>query len=114
MKAMTRDEIAEALEQVGGRRWTKGDRDRVYFNNLAARVGLDVGLYKSGNIAAATLNDERISNRRAYDILGALHNIRVWYDLDTGKLMSQGDKDAEGFAQRAIDSIRSDIARVIG
>ncbi|EPC5509157.1 hypothetical protein M8E51_004282 [Salmonella enterica] len=49
----------EALEALGGNRWTKNSMDRVYFNGetLAEIVGFSFSTYKTGNVSSASLGD---------------------------------------------------------
>jgi len=81
------------LEAAGGRRWTKGQYDRVYFNNLPERVGLEVGYYGTGNVRWAKLDGERISNSHARHILGTLRFSKLYYDLTSGEWCSEGLHD---------------------
>ncbi len=69
----------------GASRWTKGDHDRLYLNGAAKEiVGLETTHYKSGNISAATLKGESISNNRAGKISDIICS--AYIDLTTGKL----------------------------
>ncbi len=47
---------------------------RLYVNNLAEVIGLDVSFYKTGNVSSAALDGERISNSKAAQLLG----VKVW------------------------------------
>lgn len=64
---MTTKDI-EALEKKGFRRWTKGNKDRLYFN-IEKSGYMDVDYYKTGNVRSAYLNGERISNAEAYRLM---------------------------------------------
>lgn len=81
--------IAQA-EAIGGRIWAAGLRTRVYFGErvIATVLSLDVTRYASGNISAATLAGEKISNTRAAAILRA----RVW--LEEGAVRTDPGRDA--------------------
>ena len=68
-----------------GSRWTKGQMDRIYFNNLAELYGVQTTRYNTGNISSATLDGERISNSQAGRICGRLALAKVWYDISTTK-----------------------------
>jgi len=74
----------ETLVAIGGNRWTKGNYDRVYFNGWAKFIGLEIDRYKSGNIWAASLNGETISNSEARRILGAI--TAVYWDAADGQI----------------------------
>ena len=78
------------LIQAGGRRWTKGEFNRIYFNNLAELYGLRYGTYNTGNISWAELDGERISNNSARLILSGLSSAKVWYDCTTGRFEAKG------------------------
>lgn len=55
---------------IGGRPWCRGDQDRVYLNvdTWAPMINLVLSWYKSGNVQSATLNGEKISNRRGSEL----------------------------------------------
>lgn len=74
----------ETMVAIGGNRWQRGDKDRVYINNWPEFAGLETSHYKTGNIADASYQGEGISNSQASKILGALD--KVWFDAATGKL----------------------------
>ncbi len=74
------------LEEMGGKYWQKGDRERVYLERakkeLAPAIGLELGYYNSGRISSAYLDGERISNADGNRISGVLGSIYV--DVKTG------------------------------
>lgn len=74
----------ETMTAIGGSRWTKGAHDRVYINDWAAFIGLEVSRYNTGNIASASYKGETISNSQAYKLLGSID--KVWFDAADGKL----------------------------
>lgn len=82
----------EALESKGFNRWTKGNFDRLYFS-LEKSGDLDLDYYKSGNLRAADLDGERISNAEACRLL----SVKCFIDLKNGnKLVVQyGREDAQ-------------------
>jgi len=86
-----------SLEKIGGRRWTSGSMDRVYFNDLAAWLGLEYTTYKSGNVSGAKLNGEDISNGSAKRLLADLSSSKFWFDCNTGEFASKflSDERAE-------------------
>jgi len=88
---METHEIVEKLVKIGGSEWKKNEMHRVYFNDFSERLGLHVQLYNTGNISGATLNGEHISNSEAKKIIGRLNELKVWYDMTTGKLMLKND-----------------------
>jgi hypothetical protein len=84
----------EALIRLGGQRWERNGRDRVYFNlrELAALYGLDCNFYGTGNISSATLDGQRISNSAARRIAAKLSG-KFWYDVPAGRFSWQDIPD---------------------
>jgi len=78
----------KALKQIGSE-WQKGAMHRIYFNGLAKWYGLEVELYNSGNISAAWLDGESISNGRAKALDTTLRYGKVWYDVSAAKFVGQ-------------------------
>jgi hypothetical protein len=81
---------AQKLVEVGGKRWQKGDMDRIYFDGLATWYGLVCKRYSSGNISGATLNGSSISNTYAREIENDLDALKVWYDVAADKFAGKG------------------------
>lgn len=78
----------EKAAKKGFARWTKGDKDRLYFN-IADNGVLDIDRYKSGNIHHAYLDGEKISNSRASRIIAT----SAYLDLKTGEtVIANGDE----------------------
>ena len=78
----------EKAAKKGFSRWTKGDKDRLYFN-IADNGALDIDRYKSGSISSAYLDGEKISHARANRILAT----RAYLDLKTGEtVVASGDE----------------------
>lgn len=82
--------MEQRLEAMGGRRWQKAGRDRIYLNNLGELYGIRTERYGTGNIATATLDGEKISNNTAREILFNLVDAKLWYDCITGRFEAQG------------------------
>jgi hypothetical protein len=74
----------ETLERLGGKRWQRNGSDRVYFNDLALWLGLRVSTYGTGNVSAATLNGEPISNGQAKKLLSRVTGAKFWFDAADG------------------------------
>lgn len=68
------------LMAAGGKRWTKYNKDRIYFD--AETLGLDASYYKTGNVSNATWQGESISNADARRLLGS----KVYVDVADGTL----------------------------
>ena len=78
------------LLAAGGKLWEAGDKVRIYFNDLEARlakaVGIEFGSYKTGSISWARKNGEKISNSECYRQLSKVsYNSKLWFDLVTGQ-----------------------------
>src|SRR5690606_16620031 len=104
--ALRRAWLEARLIQAGGRRWMKGEFNRIYFNNLAALCGLRYDTYLTGNIAWAELDGERISNSSARQILSGLSSAKVWYDCTTGIF------EAKGLTEKAYTRIMAALGAV--
>lgn len=76
----------EQLEKIGGKLWEKHGSRRVYFNNLNEIFGLYATFYNTGNIQAAWLDGETISNTRANKISGDLAAMKLWVELADGSV----------------------------
>jgi hypothetical protein len=77
----------ENMIAIGGNRWQRGDKDRVYLNNWAGFCGLETSSYNTGSIADATYQGEEISNSQAKKIIGCIE--KVFFDAADGKLYVQ-------------------------
>lgn len=69
----------EALEKKGFNHWSKGNKERLYFN-IEKSGYLDVDYYKTGNVRSAYLNGERISNAEAYRLMAVKCFINLKHD----------------------------------
>ena len=104
----------ETMTAIGGSRWQRGDKDRVYLNDWARFIGLEIDHYKTGNISYATLGGEKISNSEAYRLGGAIY--KVYFDVADGKVHIQWGQseprsmDREDLAQAIFSGIRAAIA----
>jgi hypothetical protein len=93
----------ETLTAIGGRRWTKAGKDRVYLNDWADFAGIEVTRYGSGNISSASIGGRGIANGRAYNLLGAID--KVYLDAADGELYFQ-HYGAREFEIRYLDGDR--------
>lgn len=75
-------ERIEELEQLGFKRWQKGNMDRLYIN--AWSLGLECAYYKTGSIKDAWFDGESISNSEGYRMKAA----KTYIDVKTGKVYS--------------------------
>lgn len=75
---------------LGAKKWVGSDtRTRYYFSNLNDLYGLRLSYYNTGNIYAATLDGERISNSAARQINSELYAGKVWLD-ESGTMNFRG------------------------
>src|SRR4051794_10780483 len=44
----------DTMVAIGGNRWQRGDKDRVYLNNWAQLAGIETSHYNTGNISSAS------------------------------------------------------------
>lgn len=106
---------AEQIEAIGGNRWQRNGRDRVYLNNWHELIGLYVEHYKTGNISYSELDGEKISHRRAAFLAGAKvywENGEIHTTLRDAAKNANQDADAliqklmEGIAQRVAEATK--------
>lgn len=91
--AQAKDNVdIESLEKKGFNRWTKGKMDRLYFS-LEKSGALELDYYKNGNLRAADLEGERISNAEACRLLA----VKCFIDLKNGNelVVQYGREDAQ-------------------
>lgn len=72
--------IEERLVAIGGKVWVAGDKNRIYFNNLAEFLGLECGFYKTGSVSWATLNGESISNSKGSNLFYQCRQGKIWFE----------------------------------
>lgn len=65
--------------------WEKADRKRAYLNDkaVATAIGMTYRTYKSGGVAEAYIDGEKISNNKAFKILLRFSN--TYYDMVNDK-----------------------------
>lgn len=102
------------LVAQGGRVWQKGQYNRVYFNDIAARVGVQTTRYNTGNISSATLKGNSISNSSAAKIIRRSGEAKMFYDRNTKRMMIQRPAmmDTEGrYVAGALPRVARSTAR---
>jgi hypothetical protein len=115
-KERTVELTVENLVAVGGREWKRGDKHRVYFNNLIDFLPLEVERYKSGSISWAAWEGEEISNRQALLILDSVYG--VYYDVNEEKFVGRyGIRESrivpqEEVWKRVVDGIKQAVANL--
>ena len=80
---LSKDQLIEKMEAVGGSRWTKGDHDRMYFH---------------GSVIAKLLN---LSNSKARQINAA----KFYYDLNASKFFQACNTKCYDVTDRGISGI---------
>lgn len=103
-KGLTEEQV-RALIAKGFSRWTKYDKDRLYFDLEKAGL-MEIDRYKSGRISYSEFQGEEISHSFAGELLG----VKVWIDVQTGKMYSKAydeeNKDiVVALAKKALQSI---------
>ena len=91
---MMNQEMISKLESMGGKRWQKGNMDRIYFN--AATLGLTCTYHKTGSISSAMFGDEEISNNHA----GKLKAAKTYVDVERQQIVSDSALLAAALADR--------------
>jgi hypothetical protein len=101
----------EQMKAIGGKRWTTGDHLRVYLNDWADMIDLDVNHYKTGNVQSATLAGDRISNTKASTLLQA----KVWWEdgrihTNLRRVANQASLDADALMDTLMAAIAERVA----
>lgn len=99
------EEVVEKMVEAGANRWTKYGHDRLYLTD--EQLGFKVRCYKTGSIAEAELNGEKISNSLAGDILSK----NPYIDVNTGLVQvsynGRGAQKAIELAQAFLDKFKN-------
>lgn len=112
------EQTIRTLEEQGGKRWTKGDYDRIYFDTAVVlqTAGMVWESYGTGNVSHAQLDGQTISNSEAKRIFSAFSSVKLWYDITTGKFMMKdsygelGRTNYQYLAQRFVSTMKALIA----
>lgn len=101
------DTMIAKLEAKGGKRWFKGNMDRMYFN--ATVLGLELEYYKTGNIRDASFRGMGLSNSMG----GRYKAAKTYIDLATGTVHSDFDCLADAVREliaQAEEEIKAETA----
>lgn len=98
----TIEKLITALEERGFKRWTKGDKDRMYID--AEKLGLKVQKYGSGAIKRAEWDGEKLSTRAGAAMLHA----KTYLDL-TDMSVHSDDSGLFAAAEAIIEEIRASL-----
>ena len=82
MELDNRDKINKLILSAGGRRWTKAEYDRIYFNDLPKLLKLEI------HPKYSTLNGEPIEFKKAEGLIEACGQGKFWYDIKKRKFNS--------------------------
>lgn len=102
-----KDTMIAKLEAKGGKRWIKGNMDRMYFN--ATVLGLELEYYKTGNIRDASFRGTGLSNGMG----GRYKAAKTYIDLATGTVHSDFDCLADAVREliaQAEEEIKAETA----
>lgn len=92
--------IESKLIELGGNPWEGGGHRRIYLNNALELAGLEVTRYGTGNIKGASLDGEKISNAKAYE----LASLKVFWDCNAGALVIQGSARMGGVFRERLEA----------
>lgn len=93
------------LEEIG-QVWEKNP-DRIYFNNLDKRLGIEAQFNKSGSVSSAKLNGEKISNNKASNLIMEARLTKIYYSKSENKFIGKtGLSDAD--YNRIVNSIKKE------
>lgn len=98
----TTEKLITALGEKGFKRWTKGDKDRMYID--AEKLGLKVLKYGSGAVKHAEWAGEKTSNRRGASMLHA----KTYLDL-TDISVHSDDSGLLAAAEAIIEETRASL-----
>lgn len=102
---MLNEKMMNQLQKMGATRWTKGDYDRLYLNAAAAKlIGLEISYYNTGNISYATLDGEKISNRRANELNDVTS---IYININTGKMAGRVNDHQIAMIREKLDEMES-------
>lgn len=107
-----KDEVVETLEKFGGKRWQKGEHDRIYFDAplLAKEMGYIWSNYKTGNISYAKYKENKISNSEMGRVLDSLRYGKLYYDLNDQHFhWGIGPGIGRQYIEKAVKKLRKQI-----
>ncbi|NNJ04134.1 helix-turn-helix domain-containing protein [Streptomyces sp. PKU-MA01144] len=103
----------ETMTAIGGRRWQRGNMDRVYLNDYATVPGLELDHYNTGSISGAALDGSGISNAEGGRLATAVD--KVYFDATDGKVYikwgwgNPRSLDRDEIAARIFGAVRAAI-----
>jgi hypothetical protein len=100
------DLSTEGMLAIGGNRWTKNGKDRVYIEDWAALIDFRVSYYNSGNVSGGSLGEEGLSNAETNRLLNAVD--KVYFDVADGEIHIKWGTGSPRYISR--DDIATKIA----
>lgn len=99
---LTKEQKIEKLIKLGGNRWTKAGKDRIYFNQptLEKVLNIQKSYNNSGSLSGFWMEGELESNSRGNKILHELKTGKFYYDVEVDKFyynMIYGEEIEEKF-----------------
>lgn len=73
----------EKLKNLGVE-WSRGEINRIYFNDLHKLYGLEIK-FLGNRVISANINGKTISNYKARGIFLHFRFAKIWYDLNENK-----------------------------
>lgn len=105
MTAITTIETHLRGKGIDANAWTSrdGSKRRVYINGWLDLAGIELTHYGTGNVAAAWIDGERVSNAAGRRAAGAID--KVWVDEDGSVHVKPGGRDDHGTVERVTTAI---------
>ncbi|SHJ60556.1 hypothetical protein SAMN02745136_00521 [Anaerocolumna jejuensis DSM 15929] len=84
---LSKEQKIEKLIELGGNRWTKAGKDRIYFNRpvFEKLLNIQTSYYNSGNLSGFWMDGEVKSNTQGNRILRELETGKFYYDIADDK-----------------------------
>lgn len=112
----TDPEVVDAVLRLGGRRWTKNGKDRIYLNAgvLARIIRFDVARDRAGTVTGGVWRDRTLAVAEAARVWRDLQAMRVWFDLCTDRFESHSVPDARPLANLVVSRAQVAVLRELG
>lgn len=84
---LSAEQKVDKLIELGGNRWTKAGKDRVYFNRpvFEKLLNIETSYYNTGNLSGFLMDGEAKSNTQGNRILRELETGKFYYDIEEDK-----------------------------